>query len=262
MEKIVYGNPKYALLEKHHLVVDMHSHTEASHDCNTKLKNYKDKAKQLGIGTAITDHDEIKGAKAYKKRYPKQFLVPGIEVTSISNRHILLYFEKISELEEFYKKNIMHNKRKHKTNTFRIRTKLETQEIIDKSKEQNGLSVFAHPMIRGEGMYRYIKTHKNKRQILKKITGIEAINSTQTIKGNMKSTEWALLEKKSFTGGSDSHILSTLGNTVTITTGETVSDFLEKIRKKQNHVIGHSNKWYTDMRTLASIMRNKLKRNQ
>lgn len=260
MKQIIYGNPKYALLEKHHLVVDMHSHTEASHDCNVKLKDYRNKIKQLGIGTAITDHDEIKGATTYKKRYPKQFLIPGIEVTSTSNKHILLYFEKITELEEFYNKNIKYNKKKHKTNAFRIRTKLETEEILDKSKEQNAVSIFAHPMIRSEGMYRYIKAHKNKKEILKKVTGIEAINSTQTIKGNMKSTEWALLEKKPYTGGSDSHIISTIGNTVTITTGETVSEFLEKIRKKQNHVIGHSNKWYADMKNLATIMRNKLKK--
>ncbi|MCF7866565.1 PHP domain-containing protein [Candidatus Woesearchaeota archaeon] len=261
MNKIIYGNPNYHTLEKNNLVVDMHSHTEASHDCVTKLKDYATRTKDLGIGIAITDHDEIKGSVAFKKRYPKSFLIPGIEVTSINNKHILMYFNKISELEEFFKKNVKNNLKQHKTNAFRIRTKLETEELIDKSKEQNGISIFAHPMILSEGIYGYMKSKKDY-SLLKKITGIEAINSTQTIKENLKSTEWTQLEKKPFTGGSDSHILATLGNTVTISTGNTVEDFLEKIRKKQNHVIGHSNKWYNEMKSLATIMRNKLKKNQ
>lgn len=261
MEKIIYGNPKYATLEKHHSVVDMHSHTEASHDCNVKLKDYINKAKELGIGTAITDHDQIKSALALKKRYPKHFLIPGIETTSVNNKHVLLYFNKISELKEYYNKYVKNFKKKHRTNTFRIRTTKTTEEILDNSKDFSAVSIFAHPMIRSEGIYRQMLA-KQDFSLLKKSTGIEAINSTQTIKGNLKSTQWALMEKKAFTGGSDSHIIKTLGNTVTITTGNTIEEFLEKVRKKQNHVIGHSNKWYADMRSLATIMRNKLKRSR
>ena len=115
MDRVLFEKPNHERLVKNFNVVDMHSHTEASHDCGTSLKDYADKLKSLKIGAAITDHDEISASLAFKRNYPKIFLIPGIEATSVDNKHILFYFGKHSDLQDFYNKHIMHHKKKHKT---------------------------------------------------------------------------------------------------------------------------------------------------
>jgi len=257
MKRVIFEKPNFEELTKKFTVVDMHSHTEASHDCKNTIKAYADKIKSLNIGCAVTDHDEIRGSLIIKKRYPKIFQVPGIEVTSKENKHILLYFNKHSDLEQFYIKHILVNKKKHKTNAFRIRTLLKSEYILDLAKDYNALRVFAHPMIKSEGMYGSMLKSKDF-SLIKKIEGIEVINSTQSLKANAKSWAWANLEKKNYTGGSDSHIIKTLGTTVTVAKGETSEEFLDKIRKNKNKVIGYTNHWKTELSTARIIAKNKL----
>lgn len=258
MEKVLFEKPNFDELLKNHTVVDMHSHTEASHDCTNSIKQFAEKIRSMKIGVAVTDHDEIRGSLTLKKKYPKLFQVPGIEVTSRENKHILFYFNKHSDLETFYTKHIHVNKKKHRTNAFRIRTILKTEYLLDIAKDYNAYRVFAHPMIASEGIYNSMLKSKDF-SLVKKIDGIEVVNSTQSLKANVRSWAWANLEKKGFTGGSDSHIIKTLGTTVTVANGSTTEDFVEELRKKKNGVIGHTNPWTTEMNMIRTIMKNKLK---
>jgi predicted metal-dependent phosphoesterase TrpH len=258
MDRVIFEHPNYKELRKEHTVVDMHSHTQASHDCSAKYDLFAAKLKQLGIGAAITDHDEIKGSWYIKKKYPKLFIIPGIEVTSKEDKHLLFYFYSHKDLEQFYGKHISPHKKKHRTNLMMIRTTLSYEHLIEEAKKYNAFTVLPHPLIRVTGMLRSL-IRKKDFSIIKKVDAIEVINSTQKFKANVKAMTWAHFEKKPYTGGSDAHSLKTLGNAVTITRGETVEQFIEDIRKKRNHVIGHPNNFTAEMSNIAAIMRNKLK---
>ena len=56
---------------------------------------------ELGIGIAITDHNEIKGAVAIDE-YKDLLTIPGIEITSAEGSHLLVYFYNINELKIFF----------------------------------------------------------------------------------------------------------------------------------------------------------------
>ncbi len=257
MVKVKFEVPNHKELLKEYTVVDMHSHTQASFDCSTDIKLFTQKIKQQNIGVSITDHDEIKGTLWLKKHYPKIFQIPGIEVTSHEKKHILLYFNNHKDLEQFYTKHILLNKKKERRTTIVGKTRLSFEYILDIAKDHNAIRVLPHPFIRVIGIFRSLMK-MDEFKILKKVEGIEVINPTQSYKDNLKSTAWAHLEQKAYTGGSDSHVLTTLGNVVTISRAHTPETFLEAIRKKQNTVIGQSNTFKADFLNFKTIIKNHL----
>lgn len=257
MVKVRFEIPKHEEITKEYTAVDMHSHTQASFDCSTDIKLFSEKIKKLGIGIAVTDHDEIKGSLWMKKHHPKIFQIPGIEVTSNEKKHILLYFNKHRDLEQFYEKHILLNKKKEGRTTIVGKTRLSYEYILDIAKDYNAIRVLPHPFIRVIGIFRSLmKTDEFK--ILKKVEGIEVINPTQSYNDNLKSLAWAQLENKAYTAGSDAHILPTLGNTLTLSKATTTESFLESIRKKQNIIIGKSNTVKADFLNLRMIIKNHL----
>lgn len=258
MKKITFDVPDYKELEKGMKVVDMHTHTSASMDCNTKLRDFELKLRKLGIGVSITDHNEIKGSLAIKKRYPKQFLLPGIEVTTDEDKDILLYFNNFTDLKGFHEKHVKPTLKKHKTNVFFNKTLMPYEYLLDEAKDYNAFRVIPHPL-QIKGLYKTLLKKKNF-SILKKIEAIEVINCTVSLSGNLAALEWAHYEKMPMTGGSDSHMLRTIGKTVTSAHAQKPEDFLEQIRKKNNYVTGTANNWRTDMRQAAIIAKNKFKR--
>lgn len=258
MKHVTFDIPDYKELEKGMKVVDMHTHTSASNDCNTKLKDFETKLRKLGIGISITDHNEIKGTLALKKRYPKQFIIPGIEVTTNEDKDILLYFNNFTDLKEFYKKHVKPTLKKHKTNVFFNKTLMPYEYLLEEAKDYNAFRVMPHPL-QIKGLYKTLIKKKNF-TILKQFEAIEVINCTVSLKRNLEALEWANYEKMSMTGGSDSHILKTLGNAVTSAHAQKPEDFLEQIRKKKNYVTGTANNWTTDMRQVAIIAKNKFGR--
>ena len=258
MDNVVFEKPDHASLARKYNVVDMHSHTRASHDCNTSIKRFADKLKSLGIGVAVTDHDEIDGSLALKRRYPKLFVIPGIEATSLEDKDILLYFNSFDDLKGFYNRHILPNKRKHRTNAFTIKTRLPYEYILDMASDYNAFRVFPHPLMRAKGIYRRLKRKKDF-SVLKMVDGIEAINAGQKLKHNIQGLTWAGLERKPVTGGSDSHIIRTLGDSVTLSTAKNVEGFLESIRKKNNRVVGKTSNFLSELSSIGSIMRNKIR---
>jgi predicted metal-dependent phosphoesterase TrpH len=258
MDNVVFEKPDHKKLSRKYTVVDMHSHTRASHDCNTKIKRFADRLKSLGIGAAVTDHDEIDGSLALKRRYPKLFVIPGIEATSLEDKDILLYFNSFDDLKGFYNRHILPNKKKHRTNAFTIKTRLPYEYILDVASDYNAFRVLPHPLMRGKGIFRRLKRKKDF-SVLKRVDGIEAINAGQKLKYNIRGLTWAGLEKKPVTGGSDSHIIKTIGDSVTISTATSVEGFIESIRKKKNHVVGYTSNFMSELSSLGSIMRNKIR---
>ena len=234
--------------------IDMHMHSEYSHDCNTKLKVIADIMRKKKIGVAITDHNEIQGSINLKKLYPKLLVIPAIEVTSFNSKDVLLYFDKHSELKAFYDRHILPNK-KH---TRRInKTTLSTNYILDIAKDYNAFRVLPHPFMRVKGSYRKIKRDPS---TLKYVDGIEVLNASKSKKDNQKSAIWCTSLNLPFIAGSDSHIPSTIGNALTVTTASTPSSIIDQIKKKRVLVEGESDKFFTNIRGMGVIFKNKLRK--
>jgi DNA polymerase III alpha subunit len=89
--RIQFERPNLAELKKENTVVDLHFHSYYSDGFNT-VETIAKKAHELGIGIAITDHNEIRGAVEIDG-YQDIFSIPGIEMTSREGTHVLIYHE-------------------------------------------------------------------------------------------------------------------------------------------------------------------------
>ena len=71
--------------------VDMHIHTRHS-DAAISIPSLLTRAKQLGAGVAITDHNEIQGVIEAYQHSSGVLVIPGIELSALEGPHVLLYF--------------------------------------------------------------------------------------------------------------------------------------------------------------------------
>ncbi len=229
MSKAIFAKPNIPQLKKKgYFCMDMHCHSCYS-DGWQKIDEIYRKCRKMGIGIAITDHNEINGALKMSK-YKDILTVPGIEVTSSEGIHTLFYFYNTKELEEFHKKVVKPN---HSENPFSD-IKMGAAEIMEKSRRYNCLISTSHPFAPGStGIGNFMK-EKKYRKLLKHISFIEAINSSTFHYMNKKAVEWGNKIKKNFTGGSDAH---TMGSVGTVITGVKSENFLDAL-KKDSIVVG------------------------
>lgn len=247
--------PNYELLRKEYTLIDMHVHSNASHDCGTSIQSIGSKLKMLGIGVSITDHNTILGSLSLKGQFRDLLIIPGIEVTTKENKDVLLYFEKFSELKDYSEKVIEKGLKNKRTNTFKMRTNISLAELFDSAADYNALRVMPHPLQKPKGLFNYVKRNK---ELLKKIDAIEALNAGSRKKNNEKIMSWTEELKFPITGGSDSHIIQNLGNVITLSREETVSDILESIRKREVELKGKCNGLRDDLRSFSGIVKNKM----
>ena len=222
----------FSLLKKQGLqAVDMHFHSNHSVDGLSSIKDIIKKCRKDGIGTSITDHNQISGALKAKRLSGKGvFIVPGIELTCHNGVHVLLHFSDIKEYKEFYQKEL---KARVKKNPWFLDK--DHHEMIDIAHNYNCLITAPHPY--GPGFIG-IRKFKSNLKTVRKIDAVEVINGCLVGKMNPKAIEWAKEMKKGFTGGSDGHSVKELGNAVTICQAQTAEEFLEQIRKRKSIVIG------------------------
>ncbi len=215
-------------------LIDMHFHTRYSDGLN-KLEKVIGRAKKLGIGIAITDHNTIKGSVEASK-LKEVMSIPGIEATTKEGIHILLYFYTISDLISFYEKHILKNKNKNPL----FCLKIGVNEIIDYAKEFNSIICAAHPFaIFWTGLCKaYHKPIVNE-NTYKKVDAIEVITGSNMKSRNRLAIEFAAKNNKSITGGTDGHTLNEMGGVLTYTKQpNTREEFLDAIKNKTNFVIG------------------------
>lgn len=221
--------------EKGFNYVDIHCHSTSSDGCN-HANDIIDYANKLGIGISIADHNQIKGSVIACKS-KKVFSIPAIEVTSKNTKDILLYFYNVKDLIEYFNKYVKGSWR-HNRGFNMNRTTLVEEDIIDHAKDYNCLIILAHPFTnRPKRSYEMFNENQN---LLKKVNGIEIINSSQSLLKNKRAIDWHYRLKRNFTAGSDMHHISELGASLTIGKSEKVEGFLEDIRKKKNKAIGYS----------------------
>lgn len=232
--RILFQKPDLPHLTRHHTVVDLHVHSKYSDGINT-VDEIVQEARKLNIGIAITDHNEIKGAVKIHQ-YRDILSIPGIEVTSKEGTHILIYFYDTGSLQEFYQDAVAPNRGPDVMSS----TKLKLEEIITAARAYKSLIIAPHPYCAAyTGLYNHRFPEERFNGILGSIDGVEAINSSNFSKWNLKGTVLGFNLNKAMTGGSDGHSLSQIGGSVTVTEGiKNCKSFLDAVRKKKNTVVG------------------------
>ena len=232
--RIQFERPNLAELIKQNIVVDLHFHSHYSDGYNTVAAIAK-KARDLGIGIAITDHNEIRGAVEIDG-YPDVFSIPGIEMTSKEGTHILIYFYSMDNLEAFYSDDVIP----YMGNDIMSSTTLEMEEIIKRARKFKTVIIFPHPFC---GVYTGIQnsyfSEDRRERIFPMIDGVEVINSENMNKSNLRSALLGFNLNKGITGGSDGHRVSQMGKVVTYAPCKrSRKAFLDAIKKKKTKVVG------------------------
>ena len=223
MSKAIFAKPNIPELKKQgYVCMDMHFHSRFS-DGLSKISSIHKRCKKLGIGVALTDHNECKGALKIVK-YKDIIAIPGIEITSCEGIHTLFYFYNPKELEEFHKKVVEKSRKGNPYSDLDI----GIIEIVESAKRYNCKISTAHPFGPwNTGIHKFTKKSEY-RKILKKIDFVEAINSSTKHHANVDAIKWAKRIGKPFTGGSDGHAACFLGNTVTCVKSRNVLDSMKK----------------------------------
>jgi predicted metal-dependent phosphoesterase TrpH len=233
--RVEFEKPDLYDLTQKHTVVDMHFHSRYSDGVNL-IKSIVGRAKKLGIGIAVTDHNDIRGSVRLDAYKDEILTVPGIEVTSKEGAHVLIYFYDIEELKNFYEtklkgylgKNVMAS------------SSLRMEEIIVRAKEVESLVIFPHPHSAiYTGVCNPIFPKVRLSDLFDMADGVEVINAGNLKKWNLQCAVLGFNLGKSMIGGSDGHQLNQMGKAVTCTRRvKNRAAFLDAIRDNRNWVIG------------------------
>jgi len=221
-------------LQKEGMFFDMHFHTNFS-DGSTKVSTVAKICKRNGIGIAITDHNEIKGALIASLEPIN--LIPGIELRSKENLDILVYFRNIQDCVEYYKKYVKPNL----NGILYAGLKLSGVELIEHAKKFNALVSLPHPFafyhsVRNHVKNLYIEKGKDKFNLIKKFDAIEVMNGHLMKTMNLKAIELAKAYKKGYTAGSDGHVRFDLGGVLNFCYASSIDEYFEEILKKRNKI--------------------------
>lgn len=232
--RIIFEKPDLPELTKHYTVVDMHAHTHYS-DGLSSVEEIAHRVRELGIGIAITDHNDIRGAVEIHKD-TSTLSIPGIEITSKEGAHLLVYFYDIESLERFYENEIRPNM----GNNVMSSITLKMEEVIERARAFKGIIIFPHPYCAAyTGICNTLFSEERLRRLFGMVDGVEVINSQNLKKWNLKSAVLGFNLDKSITGGSDAHRLRHIGKVVSYAFCENnCKAFLDAVKNKQNKVIG------------------------
>jgi predicted metal-dependent phosphoesterase TrpH len=244
-KRIEFTRPDLNQLSKKYTAVDLHFHSIHS-DGRDSIKKIARRAQQLGIGVAITDHNEIKGALEIN-RYKQTLTIPGIEITSKEGPHLLIYFYDVKSLKRFYLKSI----KPFKGADTMASINLELPEIIKRARSYNAVIIFPHPFCAAyTGVCNILFSEKKREELFKLVNGVEVINAENMKKWNRRSAALAQHLNKAISGGSDGHTISQLGRVVSVADcPKNRKAVLDAIRNGQNRVIGKEIDFYHKVRS-------------
>ncbi len=232
--KIVFERPDLAELTEQYTVVDPHFHTHYSDGFNS-VKAIVKRARELGIGIAVTDHNDIRGAVELH-RHKNILSIPGIEITSCEGTHILVYFYDIKSLKTFYQTDIKPNM----GHDIMSSTKLEMEAIIERARQFESIIVFPHPYSATfTGIHNSYFSEERLEQLFRMVDGVEVINAENLNKWNLRSSLLGFNLDIGLTGGSDGHRLAQMGRAVCYAgCRRNRRAFLNAIKNKQTKVVG------------------------
>lgn len=219
------------------MAVDMHFHTNCS-DSFTDIDAALKLAAERGVGVAVTDHNLIASLVRIKDRNTGVPVVPGMEISTSDGPHILAYFYEMDDLERFW--------------YHRIRPRLQdcpwlalrncsTAKLLDLLDAENCVVSAAHPMgylMSNKGVEVCIRKGYLDESVASRLDAYEVICSGMTHESNLQALESARRYGIGFTGGTDGHTLSEIGNVVTVSNATDVQSFLDDVVARRVDVIG------------------------
>jgi predicted metal-dependent phosphoesterase TrpH len=236
-EKVRFEVPDLAQLRNEGFTaVDMHFHTNHS-DGRASVPEVLAKAKRVGFGMAITDHNVISGSMKAVQQKDGQLIVPGMEVSAFDGPHILTYFYSPRDLEDFFRRHIEPNRQGSPW----LAIKLGTQEIIDRAESYNCVTIAAHPygyLLFNKGLQKCIDGGYLRPEMMKRFDGFEVICGSMAHTLNIKAKKLAEERDMAFTGGTDGHLISDLGSVVTCAQEGDLEGFLDAVASRRSMVIG------------------------
>ena len=232
--RVRFDRPDLAQLLQNHTVVDLHFHSHYSDGLNS-IPKIAQRARNLGIGLAITDHNEIRGALELDL-HDDIFSIPGIEITSAEGSHLLVYFYETDELKRFYDLHVAP----HMGYGVMSSLSLPMAEIIQRARQHECLIIFAHPYCAlYTGICNLQFTPNQLEELFRMVDGVEAINASNLKRWNLKCTVLGFNLGKAMVGGSDGHALNHMGRSVTYApVPNNRRAFLDALRRNSNQVVG------------------------
>ncbi|MBI3914848.1 MAG: PHP domain-containing protein [Chloroflexi bacterium] len=216
---------------------DIHIHTTHSDGLGTveQVLEFVQNKTDLDL-IAITDHDMFDGAEearnlAARRAYRFQ-IIPGMEVTTLEGHLLALGL------------------------AAPVKSLQPLDQTLAAIHAQGGIAIVPHPMswlIRSIGRNGLMRVQQNANDAVH-FDGFETLNPS--IAGKVVDAQVREINSRVMhlpeTGGSDSHILETIGSATTEFPGKTTADFLRALAQKETRAHGHH--WTRDeWRALARI---------
>lgn len=233
-DRVQFAQPDLEQLNQRYTVVDLHFHSTYSDGLN-RISKIAERASRLGIGIAITDHNEIRGALEMD-RYEEILSIPGIELTVAEGSHLLVYFYTTQELQRFYEREVVPHMGQGVMHSLRI----PMAEAIERARRYRCVIIFPHPYC---AMYTGICnaqfSAEQVSRLMEMADGVEVINANNLNKWNLKCAVMGFNLNRAMVGGSDGHALNHMGRAVTYAQcAKTRHDFLDAVLDKANQVAG------------------------
>ncbi len=176
------------LADRDWLAVDLHMHTEWSHDCSTPTAELLDHAEQIGLGgIAVTDHNAFGGALEAVELARKRDLIviPGEEIKTDSQGEVIGLFL-----------------------TEEIPRGMSFSETIEAIREQGGLVYLPHPFDRLHAIPDPASLHRH----LAEIDVFEVFNA-RLLRDSFNDEALRFAQKYRLLqgAGSDAHVLQGVG---------------------------------------------------
>jgi predicted metal-dependent phosphoesterase TrpH len=204
------------LADRELIGVDLHMHTNHSHDCATPVDKLLETAKARGLGAiAVTDHNEISGALEARDRADGIKVIVAEEVKTADQGEVIGLF-----IEE------------------KIPKGLTLEETITEIKRQGGLVYVPHPFDRMHS----VPDYEHLLKVIDDIDAIEVFNPRVAFSAfNEEAATFARKYRIVAGAGSDSHVTQGLGSVkIMMRDFDGPEEFLESlrdadiIRKKQS----------------------------
>lgn len=164
--------------------VDLHCHTRASHDCLVEPADLVRAARAAGLDRlAVTDHNEIDGAREARELDPELVIV-GEEVRTAEGLDLIGLF-----LQHW------------------IRPGGSFQEVADEIRRQGGIVYLPHPFDRHRGADEDFLD-----SVADRVDAVEGLNArVHDLERNRRARSWAARHGLPVGAGSDAHLLREVG---------------------------------------------------
>jgi glycosyltransferase involved in cell wall biosynthesis len=187
--------------------VDLHMHTDHSHDCATPVEVLLEEASRRGLGAiAVTDHNEISGALEARAKAKGIKVIVGEEVKTANEGEVI---------------GLFISKRIARGSTLR--------ETIAEIKRQGGLVYVPHPFDRLHS----VPDYEHLLPVLDRVDAIEVFNPRVAINEfNEEAARFAAKYRIPAGAGSDAHVPQGLGSVrIRMRDFDGPEEFLESLRE-------------------------------